>query len=142
MAVTFNPTKKASVRQFVNNYESADNNTIRNLYGDKIADYADGKAKNITFPMDGFPDDWRVNVIDLLFPVGTKKPSHDKERFKIHFGITDEGKRVDVLSYANKGKDDNAIFYLIENHIINFDFLIEREYAWICEPHCIYVIDL
>ena len=145
MAATFDQITKEDVIRFVNNYGDASTEKITALYGQNVSDYGgvDAKFTSLTFPKNSFNQDFRVSVIDLLFPKGTKRPVHaDKNRYKIHLGIDDEGNRVEILSYADLGNDENAVFYKIQDHEIDHDFLIDKDYMWICEPHCIHVTDI
>jgi hypothetical protein len=137
----FTQITKQEVQKLVQNFQNSDVDKVQELFSSKVADTkSDGtnnRLTSLTFPKNKFSEISRISVIDLLFPPNIQKPVHDdKDRYKVHLGINDEGQRVDILSFTDKPSDSNARFYAVENHNIDFDFLIEREYGWYCDPNC------
>ena len=107
MAATFKEISKEAVIGLVQNYRNATPGVVNQLYSSKVADTkGDGTANRLssmTFPKNKFSEFSRISVIDLLFPSGSVKPVHDeKDRYKIHLGIDDEGNRIDILSFTDK----------------------------------------
>jgi hypothetical protein len=155
----FDSINEAQFQTYIQNYSSSNRTIVANLFGPKVA--ARFRVFHKTTRCLSFTNNRKgKKFMDLIFrdsEYWEKLPRNDDtDGFRIYLGMTDESRRVDILSLTEWGLRpgkpgryliDTGEFYQINMDLMYDDIIQSTEnfertqdetnfFSWHCEPHC------